>query len=145
METNEIVNNKELKDILQGIEEENAKQRAYLKKQLFYTKIFAGAMVLILVFVIMVVCTLLPQLMNTLNSATATLEKASITLDEVAAAVEDATDIMTDVDSLVTDSQTTMTTALDKINGIDIEGLNGAITDLEDVVEPMARLMNTLK
>ena len=145
METNEIVNNKELKDILQGIEEENAKQRAYLKKQLFYTKIFAGAMVLILVFVIMVVCTLLPQLMNTLNSATATLEKASITLDEVAAAVEDATDIMTDVDSLVTDSQTTMTTALDKINGIDIEGLNGAITDLEDVVEPMAKLMNTLK
>ena len=145
METNEIVNNKELKDILQGIEEENAKQRAYLKKQLFYTKIFAGAMVLILVFVIMVVCTLLPQLMNTLNSATATLEKASITLDEVAAAVEDATDIMTDVDSLVTDSQTTMTTALDKINGIDIEGLNGAITDLEDVVESMAKLMNTLK
>ena len=48
------------------------------------------------------------------------------------------------INGLVTTSQTGVEEALKKINDIDFTALNQAITDLSDVVKPMADLVKRL-
>lgn len=89
--------------------------------------------VLMLVFVIAVV-SLLPTVVETLNTAKTTLTH----MNEAITQMEGA---LSEVETLATQAGTAMDgmeKALENINGIDIETLNQAITDLGEVVQPMA-------
>ena len=89
--------------------------------------------VLMFVFVIAVV-SLLPTVVETLNTAKTTLTH----MNEAITQMEGA---LSEVETLATQAGTAMDgmeKALENINGIDIETLNQAITDLGEVVQPMA-------
>lgn len=89
--------------------------------------------VLMLVFVVAVV-SLLPTVVETLNTAKTTLTH----MNEAITQMEGA---LSEVENLATEAGTAMDgmeKALENINGIDIETLNQAITDLGEVVQPMA-------
>ena len=45
-----------------------------------------------------------------------------------------------DVDSLAATSESSIQTAVDKLNSIDFDALNSAITDLSNIVRPLGRL-----
>lgn len=100
------------------------------QKTLMHQRIMS---VLMLVFVVAVV-SLLPNVVNTLNTARTTL----VHMNEAVTQMEGA---LAEVETLATEAGTAMDgmeQALEKINGIDIESLNQAITDLGEVVKPMA-------
>lgn len=89
--------------------------------------------VLMLVFVVAVV-SLLPTVVTTLETAKTTLTH----MNEAITQMEGA---LSEVETLATEAGTAMDgmeQALENINAIDIESLNQAITDLGEVVKPMA-------
>lgn len=121
--TTGIVENEQMQT---GILEE---LRALQKKHLFYQRV---SCILILVFVVASL-SVLPGIFRTLAMVQDTLETSN-------AAIEQAKTTLEDVSGFVTEGSDNLATAMQKIEGIDIDGLNEAISDLGAIVEPMARL-----
>lgn len=121
--TTGIVENEQMQT---GILEE---LRVLQKKHLFYQRV---SCILILVFVVASL-SVLPGIFRTLAMVQDTLETSN-------AAIEQAKTTLEDVSGFVTEGSDNLATAMQKIEGIDIDGLNEAISDLGAIVEPMARL-----
>ena len=121
--TTGIVENEQMQT---GILEE---LRVLQKKHLFYQRV---SCILILVFVLASL-SVLPGIFRTLAMVQDTLETSN-------AAIEQAKTTLEDVSGFVTEGSDNLATAMQKIEGIDIDGLNEAISDLGAIVEPMARL-----
>lgn len=121
--TTGIVENEQMQT---GILEE---LRVLQKKHLFYQRV---SCILILVFVVASL-SVLPGIFRTLAMVQDTLETSN-------AAIEQAKTTLEDVSGFVTEGSDNLATAMQKIEGIDIDGLNEAISDLGAIVEPMAKL-----
>ena len=89
--------------------------------------------VLMLVFVVAVV-SLLPTVVETLNTAKTTLTHMNEAITQMDGALSEVETLATEAGNAMDG----MEKALENINGIDIETLNQAITDLGEVVQPMA-------
>ena len=120
-----------------NIQEGSVKQKemvALLKKTLFFQKCIA---MLLFVFVICI-CIIVPGILTTLNTAKTTMSSLNVTIGKMDTAIESITD-------LADNGSDGMQEALEKMNSIDIEKLNGAISDLSDVVAPMAEFFGRFK
>ena len=95
------------------------------------------ATILLIIFVIAVV-SMLPSVVSTLNTAKVTLEHMNDAVTEVETAIAS-------VQTLTEEGSTGITAAIEKINELDIETLNDAITDLSEVVKPMADFFGRFK
>lgn len=122
------------------------------QKQLFYTKILAGAaggMFLILLIAALLV---VPKAVSALTQAEAVmadaqglLETADTAISNISAMSDEVTQVSKSLNGFVTDNAQTLTDAARDISNIDFEGLNGAIRDLQDAVGPFAKMMNRFK
>ncbi|MCM1569042.1 MAG: hypothetical protein NC081_06305 [Roseburia sp.] len=106
---------------MRRIEEENAAQEKYARKQYTMSKIrtfFCGCSLLILI-----VCVLaLVPVFNRINTVMENFEQVS---------------------SLLGESQEGITGAINKLSALNIEELNEAIEDLHTAVEPLANLFSS--
>ena len=122
------------------------------QKQLFYTKILAGAaggMFLILLIAALLV---VPKAVSALTQAEAVmadaqglLETADTAISNISAMSDEVTQVSKSLNGFVTDNAQTLTDAATDISNIDFEGLPGAIRDLQDAVGPFAKMMNRFK
>ncbi len=136
--SNEPSEESSVQKLLVEIERENELQRTYLKKQLFYTRIFAISMLLVAFVVIISVLILLPKVNDTIAYANETMTNMNQTMQEL-------TVVFQSVDKLVTGNEASVAQAIEKLNAVDIESLNKAIGDLNSVVEPMAKFFDKFK
>ena len=120
--------------------------KGYEKKKLLAARITAVASIITLVIVIAGAAFVVPCLM-TLSPA---LEAASASIDSAAKQVIDADlpELSRSIDALVSSSRTAAnnanyaaSAALEKIEALEIEKLNDAISDLSSIVKPLARLL----
>ena len=118
------------------------------KKRLFWSRLTA---VLMAVFVALFGCCV-PAVLNTLRTAENTLTTANDTLLQAQSIMTDLTDTVVtmedtleSVTKLVDDSSERLVNAFDNINSIDFEGLNQAIEDLGNVVEPLSNFFKKFK
>ena len=143
---------KEVREMLERMEKSNREQATFAKLQCLFSLIAAVCCIVILV----VVLRLLPQVKNTVQQVDAVLTNVEDVSRQLADAdvagvmenLEKVTDALAEADlgrvadnvgELVETSQTGVEEALNKLNKIDLETLNDAITDLAAVVEPLAR------
>lgn len=130
-----------------------------IEKQLLFTKLvalFTGLSCAALVLVALVV---VPPVMKTLSSAQAVMNTANTTMVAATSAIEAAekslenVEVMSDsiidtsnqLNAFVTDNSASMTKAMDELSNVDFQGLNSAITDLQDAVGPFANMMRKFK
>lgn len=120
--------------------------KGYEKKKLLAARITAVASIITLVIVIAGAAFVVPCLMK-LSPA---LEAASASIDSAAKQVIDADlpELSRNIDALVSSSRTAAnnandaaSAALEKIEALEIEKLNDAISDLSAIVKPLARLL----
>lgn len=118
------------------------------KKRLFWSRISVALLALLVIGVL----SILPTMFRTLNNANEAMVSATDALKKANNTLDQAQDIMNDLSgaidtmevslysltSFVDESSVSLKTAFDNINSIDFEGLNEAITDLGDVVEPLS-------
>ena len=120
--------------------------KGYEKKKLIAARITAVASIITLVIVIAGAAFVVPCLMK----FSPALEAASASIDSAAKQVIDADlpELSRSIDALISSSRTAAnnandaaSAALEKIEALEIEKLNDAISDLSAIVKPLARLL----
>lgn len=120
--------------------------KGYEKKKLLAAHITAVASIITLVIVIAGAAFVVPCL----TKLSPALEAASASIDSVAKQVieADLPELSRSIDALVSSSRTAVnnandaaSAALEKIEALEIEKLNDAISDLSAIVKPLARLL----
>lgn len=112
------------KELLEQILEENRKRTLYARISMFASMAVLGMLVLCLVIE-------LPKINVLITKVETTLEDVQTTLDSA--------------QSALTQVETSAKELEGMIDSIDYEGLNEAIGDLQDAVEPFANLVNRFK
>lgn len=133
--------NKELMDYVKEIRDLN-------KKRVFWNRL---SVILLAVLVISMV-SLLPIINKTLNNANTALDTAVEALNqaesimgELNGTIDTMEAALSSVTKLADDSSKQLATAFTNINSIDFEGLNDAIKDLGDVVEPLSNFFKKFR
>lgn len=122
------------------------------KKQVFYARISAICGGILTMAVVIALLILVPSLLKTIhqvNGVTAEAEETLAQAQDALAGVDEMTDAVTsmseNMDTFVTENAVSIEQVMKKLEAIDFEGLNGAIKDLGDVVEPMAKFFGKFK
>ncbi|MCR5594904.1 MAG: hypothetical protein K6G12_03585 [Lachnospiraceae bacterium] len=119
------------------------------EKQLFYTRIMSLAVVAMAVMVLFVCVIIVPKVTKTIGQVDILINEVSDAIDNVNTSLagfdEMSTEITTaaeGINGLVEENAEVLSDSMNKLNSIDFEGLNDAIKDLQDVVEPLANFFN---
>ena len=113
--------------------------REMMEKQVKYQKfqcILSGVAAVSCVALLALVCTLMPQAVETVTR----LDSVLTNLESVTQQLSDADlgGMVQNVDTLVTTSQAGVDQMMEELNAMDFDTLNKAISDLASVVEPLA-------
>lgn len=130
--------------LMEKLAADNEAQNRYLRKQLFFTRIFSVACCVLTVALLLVLLKVIPPLLGTMDKAVTALDQATGTLELVDDTLVDIQGLFEE-DGLVGQSSEALTQATAKISEMDIESLNAAIKDLGDVVEPLANFFDKFK
>lgn len=133
----------EFRKLMEEIRQSNAGQEKYARRQYRMSQITAIASVLVLVVVCAVCLFLVPKVIDTYQNMQVILEDVKVITGDLAEV--DIDQMVGDVDKLVVTSEKNINSAMEKIEEIDIEGLNQAIRNLSDAVEPLANLFNRFR
>ena len=102
----------------------------------------------------LVVCLviLVPSVVKTVNRANEVMAKASGTIELADTAIASVTEMSNSItvmgnnmDTFITENAESVEQVMKKLDDIDFEGLNSAIKDLGDVVEPLANFFGKFK
>ncbi|MDO5417655.1 MAG: hypothetical protein Q4F29_10680 [Lachnospiraceae bacterium] len=128
----------EFQQIMEKLEKSNAGQEKYARKQYRMSQITALASILVLCVVLYTAWVLTPRVNRLLDDIQVSVTNIQVITEELAEA--DLPQMIQNVDELVVTSESSIQTAVDKLNSIDFEALNGAITDLANIVRPLGKL-----
>ncbi len=131
---------------LQSIKEHEELQTKYAKKQGRIVTLAAVFCVAIMIGIAILVLSVLPKVVTLLDQANGIATQADVVMKDLNVVTKqlaeaDITGMLDDVSSLVVQSEESINDAMKKIDAMDIEGLNNAIADLQDVIAPLARMM----
>lgn len=134
--------NMEMIALLQNIEKANRQQVRLTRLVCIFALVAAiccGCTLWLVYSVLPEITEILPQISavaSQMQTVLSDLEQATRQLS-----VMDFTGMVEDVDTLVTTAQSSLEQTMGKLNSIDFDTLNQAISDLAKVVEPMSKLM----
>jgi len=126
----------ELRELLERLDQSNRQQARYARWQCMFS--ILSAVCVIGLFVL--VYTLMPQVQELSAQTQVVLTNLTQVTDQLADM--DLGAMIENVDELVVTSQSGVDQAMKKLNQIDFDTLNQAISDLSDVVEPLASFFN---
>jgi methyl-accepting chemotaxis protein len=119
--------------------------RDIAKKQLKWQRRTAVAMLGIFAVMLIAVLILVPKVTTTLDNIDEVVSNISGSVDDINIMVAEMTEASSNINTLVGDNAVTLTEAVNNLAGIDFEGLNKAIKDLQDAVGPMASFFNRFR
>lgn len=116
-----------------------------LRKQAFWTRLTALFMAGIFLVALVTAMILVPQATAVMTGAEKTLEEVNVGVEELNKTATqlskiDFEGLVDDTQKMVNDGSEGIAQAIEKIQEMDIEGLNDAIGDLGAIVDPLAKL-----
>lgn len=134
--------------MIEGVQE----QTKILKKQLFYERVRTLAALVIAGGILFCMVTVVPVVLSTAKRANDVMLQASETIVLADAAIESITEMSNTItsmgdnmDTFITENSKSVEEVMKKVEAVDFEGLNKAIKDLGDVVEPFANFFGKFK
>lgn len=122
------------------------------KKRLFWTRVSVALVAVLTLTIVVVSLIVVPEVISTLDSAQIAMTEANeaITqaetiMDDMTVTIDSMEKALDSITKLVDDSSESLVKAFDNINSIDFEGLNDAITDLGNVVEPLSKFFSAFR
>ena len=122
------------------------------EKQLFYTRVTSLFAMVLVAAVIICLVMVVPKLLDTVTNVnnvmaqvTETIELADTAIESVTEMSKSITAMGNNMDTFITDNSKSVEDVMKKLEQIDFEGLNSAIKDLGDVVEPFANFFGKFK
>lgn len=139
----DAMKNDAFRELMLKIECSNAGQEKYARKQYRMSQITAAASVIMLIAVLYTCSVFIPKVNTTYENMQLIMEDMKVVTSELAKA--DLNQMISNVDKLATSSQDSINEAMKKLDAIDIDGLNTAIRNLSDAVEPFANFFNKFR
>lgn len=134
--------------MIEGVQE----QTKILKKQLFYERVRTLAALVIAGGILFCMVTVVPVVLSTAKRANDVMLQVSETIVLADAAIESITEMSNTItsmgdnmDTFITENSKSVEEVMKKVEAVDFEGLNKAIKDLGDVVEPFANFFGKFK
>lgn len=122
------------------------------EKQLFHARVKSVLTLITTLCVVYALILVVPAIRKTAASADAVIAQASITItlmDEGIGGIIEMSEAITEMgqsmDALIEENGDAVSSLMKEVEAIDFEGLNKAIKDLGDVVEPFAKFFNRFK
>ena len=129
--------------------EQLAKLLENSEKHLFYSRIRSIAAVVTALCILCALVMVVPALLRTAAGADAVIAQASSSITLADEAITDViemsgaiTEMGLSMDDFIAENAEAVSSLMKEIEAIDFEGLNKAIKDLGDVVEPFAKFFN---
>ena len=129
--------------------EQLAKLLENSEKQLFYSRIRSIAAVVTALCILCALVMVVPALLRTAAGADAVIAQASSSITLADEAITDViemsgaiTEMGLSMDDFIAENAEAVSSLMKEIEAIDFEGLNKAIKDLGDVVEPFGKFFN---
>ncbi len=129
--------------------EQLAKLLENSEKQLFYSRIRSIAAVVTALCILCALVMVVPALLRTAAGADDVIAQASSSITLADEAITDViemsgaiTEMGLSMDDFIAENAEAVSSLMKEIEAIDFEGLNKAIKDLGDVVEPFAKFFN---
>ncbi len=141
----------EMKEIMQDQDKENREDSENellselvknSRKQLFYARVRTLASIVIAAAVVICLVILMPVVLNTMSQVNGIMSQASETIVIADSAIESITEMCENMDTFITENAESVGTVMKEIGSVDFKGLNDAIKDLGDVIEPLAKFFN---
>lgn len=121
------------------------------RKQLFYSRIASLSVTVLAVAVVISLLLVIPEALATVQKVNAaigtsmeTVELANTAIKSVTQMSDSITDMGENMDAFITDNAQAVAEVMSKIEAVDFEGLNSAIQDLGDVIEPLAKFFRIM-
>ena len=114
------------------------------KKRLFYQKISTCCMAGMLAVLLICVLIVIPKVSTTLSHINSVATKAETSIESIDKMTDSILKASENMNKLVDDNGENLAAAVKSLSEIDFEGLNKAISDLQDAVGPMAAFMKKL-
>ena len=140
---NTIVPQEEFRTDMADLMKSNKEQADYAKRAWVMSLISTFAVVIVAVFLIGVCLFYMPKINLLLSDAQVSVNNLNKITTELTRT--DFNGLVDDVGNLVESTQDGVTSAVGKLNSVNIEQLNKAIQDMTDVIEPMANFFNKFK
>lgn len=122
------------------------------EKQLFYARVRTIISVLTALALFAALLVVVPAILKTAADADAAIAQASGTItlaDEAIKSITEMSDAITEMshsmNGLITENEEAVSSLMKEVEAVDFEGLNKAIKDLGDVVEPFAKFFNRFR
>lgn len=121
------------------------------RKQLLYSRIASLSGTVLAVAVVISLLLVIPEALATVQKVNAaigtsmeTVELANTAIKSVTQMSDSITDMGENMDAFITDNAQAVAEVMSKIEAVDFEGLNSAIQDLGDVIEPLAKFFRIM-
>ncbi len=129
-------------EIRQLVYEQNLEQTKWIKRQTIFVSVLLSIVALALIFLGIQISGVLDEANTAINEITTLTHELNTVFDE-----SHLTELLQNANTLIEESGNSLTEALDgvdealkKVEQIDIDALNSAISDLQKVIEPLAKL-----
>lgn len=132
-----------MEERLKQLEESTARQEKYMKRICSMTTVAAACCVLILAIAASAFFTLVPTLKSSLRSIDQTAQNLKQVSQELSEA--DLAGMVQHVDRMAVTGEEGVRNALEKVQAINIDELNSAISALSDAVTPFAEFMRSFR
>ena len=128
---------------MEDLRKTNQAQADYAKRTWIMSLVSTIAVVIAVVFIIGLGVSYLPRVNKILDDVQVSLTNVNKITTELSQTDFDS--MISDVGKLVDSTQKGVTSAVNKLESVDIEQLNQAIQDLTDVIDPLANFFNKFK
>ncbi len=123
-----------------------------MKKQLFYSRIMGMSCLGLVILLAISLLVVVPKVVHTVDNVNNVLVEVSdtlVTAEESIGKLAEMSDAVKNMsgnmNNFVEDNANQVSAVMTNIDNIDFEGLNSAIRNLGDVVEPIAKFFNVFK
>ncbi len=122
-----------------------AQMMAIGKKQLFWQRVMA--VVTAGIFLVIAICAyiLIPKITTTIGNIDNAVADAQNSIKNIDVMVDSVTEASDNLNKMVDENADNLNDAMAKLSSVDFDGLNKAITDLQDAVGPMASFFNKFR
>lgn len=128
--------------LLSRLIESSEKQLFYERARTVISVISAIAIVCALVLVVPAILRTVSNVDGIISQASETIALADDALTGITQMSESITDMGQNMDAFILENEETVSRVMEQLEAVDFEGLNRAIRDLGDVVEPFAKFFN---
>lgn len=129
-------------------EEQNLLLQKMIERQerdIRVSRITAAAECILLGALIIVFALLVPKFLTTVTRVQEAMEEVDVLVEQAEESMSEITSLARDADTIIMSNEEAISEAIENFNSVDFDSLNQSISELAQIMEPVAEVVRILK